>query len=85
VSTEEIQRLGLQALEVTARKIQEVCKLDFFSTEIAAAHEGRFVVVDYVNETCDMRMQSKYPDGVPDEIVVKICESIAKNLNSLSG
>jgi len=83
VSTEEIQRLGLQALEVTTRKIQEVCKLDFFSTEIAAARERKFVVVDYVNETCDMRMQSKHPDGVPDAIVIKICESIAENLKSL--
>jgi len=41
---------------------------DFFSTEIALAKDGRYVVVDYVNDPCDMRPQSKHFDGVPDTI-----------------
>jgi len=30
---------------------------------------GRFVIVDYVNDPIDLRLQSKAPDGVPNEIV----------------
>ena len=59
-------------------KIHEVCDLDFFSTEIAVTETGRVVVVDYVNETCDMRLQSSHPDGVPDVIVERICASLAQ-------
>ena len=60
------------------RKIQKVCSLDFFSSEIALTEENTFVVVDYVNEVCDMRLQSKHVDGVPDEVVQRIQELIAK-------
>jgi hypothetical protein len=40
----------------------------------------RCVVVDYVNDICDMRLQSAYIDGVPDLIVTEICRKIAKHL-----
>jgi hypothetical protein len=60
------------------RTIQEVCSLDFFSSEIALTEEARFVVVDYVNEVCDMRLQSKHRDGVPDDVVLRIQELIAE-------
>jgi nicotinamidase-related amidase len=36
-----------------------------------------FVVVDYVNEMCDMRLKSQHPDGVPDHIVESIAASVA--------
>ncbi|TAK66847.1 MAG: hypothetical protein EPO24_01080 [Bacteroidetes bacterium] len=52
--------------------IRKICKLDFFSTEIALTADGKFVVVDYVNEVCDMRLRSQSFDGVPDEIVTRI-------------
>ena len=55
-----------------------VCGLDFFSTEIALTSEGRFVTVDYVNEICDMRLQSGHADGVPDALVTAICGCIAE-------
>jgi hypothetical protein len=49
--------------------IATLCGLDLFSTEMTLTTEGRFVIVDYVNDPIDLRLQSKAPDGVPDEIV----------------
>lgn len=54
------------------RVVAEVAQLDFFSTEIALDRDGRYVVVDYVNDPCDMRLQSKHHDGVPDTVVAQI-------------
>lgn len=79
----ERERFHLQALLSTTQKIAEVCKLDFFSTEIAVTETRRVVVVDYVNEICDMRLQSKHPDGVPDEVVEEICTRTAHHLKTL--
>jgi len=73
---------GLRPLITMTRKIYEICELDFFSTEIAATDERRFVAVDYVNETCDMRLQSRHRDGVPDGLVQEICRRIARHLKS---
>ena len=55
-------------------RIASICKLDWFSTEIALTDE--FIVVDYVNDEIDTRVQSTAMDGVPDDII----ESIAKQL-----
>ncbi len=73
---------SLASLEAIAHRIHEVCQLDFFSSEIALTREGRFVVVDYVNEVCDMRLQSFHIDGVPDMVVMKICDLFAEFVNS---
>ena len=54
------------------RVVAGVAQLDFFSTEIALDRDGRYVVVDYVNDPCDMRLQSKHHDGVPDAMVGQI-------------
>ncbi len=72
VTPEEELLFELSTLRNYAHTIQRVCKLDFFSSEIALTSENKFVVVDYVNEVCDMRLQSKSVDGVPDEIVERI-------------
>ncbi len=74
---EEIEHYGLAEIDAVVRKIYEVCKLDFFSTEIALAEDGKFVVIDYVNEMCDMRIKSKHYDGVPDAVVEGIASRIA--------
>ena len=77
VSREEADRFGLGPLESITAKIGDVCGLDFFSTEIALNAEGRYVTVDYVNEICDMRLQSNHPDGVPDRLAREIAGLIA--------
>jgi len=69
------EAFGLQPLRSVATIIQQICGLDFFSTEIAMTSSEKFVVVDYVNEMCDMRLQSRHFDGVPDQFVSSIAEA----------
>jgi glutathione synthase/RimK-type ligase-like ATP-grasp enzyme len=73
---------GLRPLLTLTKKIHEVCRLDFFSTEIAATADRNFIAVDYVNEICDMRLQSLHTDGVPDGVVHEISRRIARYLKS---
>jgi len=56
-------------LRLVAAKIASICRLDWFSTEIALSRDGKFVAVDYVNDSIDLRVQTKAQDGVPDEVV----------------
>jgi len=78
----EVTSHGLRPLITITKKIWEVCRMDFFSTEIATTVEKKFVVVDYVNDLCDMRIQSRHFDGVPDLVVLEICKRIARHLKS---
>ncbi len=73
----EVAVYGLQPLFAMVRAIAGISGLRFFSTEIARDARGRFLAVDYVNENCDMRLQSRHADGVPDAVVRKIAERIA--------
>ncbi len=80
-SRKEIQKHKLHEIEKVVRKIYEVCGLDFFSTEIAVTSSGEFIVIDYVNEMCDMRLKSKHFDGVPDSVVEGIAKQIAVGIS----
>ncbi len=71
VQTDE-ERFGLGPLRDSMRTIEQICKLDFFSSEIAMTTDRTFIVVDYVNEICDMRLQSKFHNGAPDAVVNRI-------------
>jgi len=77
LTAEEEKRFDLHPLREIAAAIGDVCGLDFFSTEIVYVSSGMFVVVDYVNEMCDMRLKSRHVDGVPDHIVEFIAGRIA--------
>ena len=70
VTAEDEARFGLGKLRDVTNRIASICKLDWFSTEIALADE--FIVVDYVNDEIDTRVQSQALDGVPDEIIERI-------------
>ena len=76
VTSAEKIRHGLGPLHDTAVAIACLCGLDLFSTEIAFTSEDLFVVVDYVNDPIDLRLQSKTVDGVPDDIVHDIAEPL---------
>ncbi len=67
------------------RTIARVSRLRFFSTEVARDARGRLFVVDYVNEICDMRLQSWHPDGVPDAVVARIANRIAAPAGGAAG
>jgi hypothetical protein len=79
VTAEQRLRFGLRGLREVAARISQICHLDLFSTEIALDEAGKFLVVDYVNDPVDLRLQSRALDGVPDHFV----ESIAKRLARL--
>ena len=74
----EEKEFYLSPMRDIIRKIARISELGFFSTEIALTREDRFVVVDYVNEVCDMRMQSQHEDGVPDRLVEEIVATIVR-------
>jgi hypothetical protein len=71
---------GLNNITNLMLKIAGVAKLTFFSSEIVYCADGRWVVVDYVNESCDMRLQSKHVDGVPDILVQQIAEALIQTV-----
>ena len=74
VTAEEESQFGLHKLREITKRIASICKLDWFSTEIALADE--FVVVDYVNDEIDTRVQSRAVDGVPDEVMNNIARQL---------
>jgi hypothetical protein len=78
VTASDEHRYELAPLHDITRQIAAICRLDWFSTEIALTHEN-FVVVDYVNDGIDTRVQSKAVDGVPDAVM----QSIANQLVTL--
>ncbi len=66
----------LAPLRTIASAISRISGLNLFSTEIANTHDNLYVVIDYVNDPLDLRMQSKAVDGVPDFIIQSIAENI---------
>jgi hypothetical protein len=78
VTATEERHYRLGPLHDTTASIARLCGLDLFSNEIAFTPDGRFVVVDYVNDQIDLRLQSKAVDGVPDDIVHDIAERLAE-------
>jgi len=75
VTSSEENRYELSPLHEITRRIATLCRLDWFTTEIALTHEN-FVVVDYVNDQIDTRVQSKAVDGAPDEIIQSIASQL---------
>jgi hypothetical protein len=76
ITEEEFEKYEFHELFRVIEKIAQVCKVNFFSTEIALGEDGQFTAIDYVNEVCDMRLKSSHFDGVPDKIVEKVSERI---------
>ena len=72
VAEGEDRLVDMERLKKITACIHEVCRLDFFSTELVFTADGRCVAVDYVNEMCDMRLKSHFADGVPDALVKTI-------------
>lgn len=76
VSAAEENLFRLSPLRSIVTSLAMICGLELFSTEIALTSENRFIVVDYVNDQIDLRVQSKAVDGVPDAIVKKIVDRL---------
>jgi tRNA-Thr(GGU) m(6)t(6)A37 methyltransferase TsaA len=77
VTAPEEALYNLARLREIAAAIARLSGLDLFSTEVSLTAEGLYVVVDYVNDQIDLRLQSKTCDGVPDAIVRAVAERLA--------
>lgn len=82
VTSEEKSAHGLGRLDDTVAAISRLCGLDLFSTEIAFTNEDQFMVVDYVNDQIDLRLQSTAFEGVPDAIVRDVAERLVIQLRN---
>ena len=70
---------GLEPLREITGAIARLSNLDLFSTEIAYPIDGSFVIIDYINDPIDLRLQSNTFEGVPDATVKRIVERIASH------
>lgn len=77
VTQSEEHKYELSPLYDITKQIASICKLDWFTTEIALTRE-EFVVVDYVNDHIDTRIQSQAVDGAPDEVIRNVAEGLVK-------
>ena len=82
VTAEEKARFGLRSLREIPARIAQICSLHLFSTEIALTEEQEFLVVDYVNDPVDLRLQSRAADGVPDGDVKSIAARLVRLVES---
>jgi hypothetical protein len=80
VSPQDENRYELAPLHEITQRIASICRLDWFSTEIALTLE-QFVVIDYVNDGIDTRVQSKAVDGVPDEVMQGIASQLVEKVS----
>lgn len=78
VLAEERFRFKLGGLYEVTRRVAQICRLDLFSTEVCLIEDGRFLLVDYVNDPVDLRLKSRAADGVPDWIVENIASRLAR-------
>jgi hypothetical protein len=93
VTLNEVYRLELQPLYQAAEALADLCGLEWFSTEFCLSEgdePSRFmlrgadglnrplVVIDYVNDQCDVDVQSRCPGAPPDAIVAHLAERFAE-------
>lgn len=69
VSDEDYKKLKLYRIKRTMEKLAEISEMDYFSSEFVLTDENKFLLIDYVNDQCDMRLKSQHTDGVPNDIV----------------
>jgi hypothetical protein len=82
----EMETFTLHPLREIVLRIAAVTGMSFFSSEIAQTGDGRFVVIDYVNDQCHLLTQSASPQrGVPDEIVAGIARRLAEAAHKMIG
>ncbi len=83
ISSYDEERFKLEPLRTITAQIARISNLELFSSEIALTPQGKFVIVDYINDPLDLRLQSKAREGVPDEIVHDIALRITDLVKTL--
>lgn len=83
LTNDDVNKFNLSKIFTITKTIHKITNLDFFSSEIALDEKGKYIVVDYVNDQCDLRFKSKHYDGVPDAIIIRIIENMKKEVMKL--
>jgi len=94
VTTAEVRRLGLDPVLDYASGLAELCGLDWFSTELCLGdgrEASQYVVrkavpgralpvlaIDYVNDQCDVDVQSRWAGAPPDDLVRHVAGRFAE-------
>ncbi|MBN1899349.1 MAG: hypothetical protein JW827_11275 [Spirochaetes bacterium] len=81
VTMEEINQYRISPILNITRKIADVTYMEWFSTEIAFYGRGKGikpVVVDYVNDQCDVDVQSNVSYAPPAEVVEHIAQRMVE-------
>jgi len=79
VDYEEFNKHSFFPLVKIVSKIASITRMAWFSSEIAIDQKQerkRFLVIDYVNDQCDMTSQSETPSGVPDAVTQFTADNI---------
>jgi hypothetical protein len=58
----------------------EIGRLQLFSTEAARLDDGRWVVVDYVNDPVDLRILTQAGEGMPVEAAERLAEAVTASV-----
>ncbi len=80
LSWDELRKYDLMGAVEIIDRIAELTKMDFFSTELAiteARGSGRFVMIDYINDQCDMAPTDN-PFSPPVEFCRFMCQRLAE-------
>jgi hypothetical protein len=72
--------LKLSPLWEISSKAAEISGIDLFSTEVALTADGRFVVVDYVNDPVDLRFQPNAHEGMPQSVASAIAAALSRKV-----
>lgn len=83
VTEDERKKLGLEPLYAITKKIWKIYSLGFFSTEIYMEKGRRFVVIDYINDQCDMRRKTKFTDAVCDTVIDAVALEMAQKIKKV--
>ncbi len=83
VTNNETKKYNLIPLDRISKKLARITRLDYFSTEIALTKDHKFILIDYINDQCDMRLRSNHVDGIPDEVVSEFVEAMKKKITTL--
>ena len=68
VTSDERRQWGLDPLWDIVASAARIAGLALFSTEIALVADGRFIVVDYVNDPVDLRFLPHAREGMPADV-----------------
>ena len=82
ITGEQRAALELEALCEIAHSASRISGLQLFSSEVALLPDGRFVVVDYVNDPVDLRFLPHAAEGMPGEVARGVAQAMAAFLTA---